>query len=249
MRVASSCEPHFSQLATRNSQLIMDPESEKRAVATRATEFVKDGMAVGLGTGSTAEHAVRDLAERVAHGLDIVGVPTSEKIARLARELGIPITSLEERPLLDITLDGADEMDLVTFNAIKGRGGALLREKLVALASRVETIMVDETKVVQRLGERAFLPVEVVTFGWANTRKAVAALGCEPKLRLAADGRPFVTDSGNYLLDCHFPSIDDPTSLAAEIKGITGVVEHGLFIGLIHRVIVARAGSIEVIER
>ena len=124
-----------------------------------------------------------------------------------------------------------------------------MREKLVALASQVETIMVDETKVVQRLGERAFLPVEVVTFGWGRTRNALAALGCEPQLRTTPDGRPYITDSGNYLLDCHFPGIDDPAALAAQIKSITGVVEHGLFIGLINRVIVARAGGIEVFER
>jgi ribose 5-phosphate isomerase A len=223
----------------------------KRAAALRAVEYVRDGMTVGLGTGTTARYAVQRLGERVAQGLRITGVPTSEKTAALARELGIPLADLEDTTRIDITIDGADEIDLTTLYAIKGLGGALLREKLVALATREQTIIVDGSKVVDKLGTHESLPVEVVTFGWTRTCDALSALGCEPKLRAKGDGaEPFRTDSGNYLLDCRFPQgIDDPPRLASSIKSITGVVEHGLFIGIIARVIVARSEGIEVLER
>jgi ribose 5-phosphate isomerase A len=229
-----------------------DPQIDelKRLAALRAVEYVRDGMVVGLGTGSTAKHAVQAIGKRVSEGLKIVGVPTSERTARLARELGITLTTLEEHPQVDVTIDGADEIQLSTLYAIKGLGGALLREKLVALATREQTLIVDGGKVVEKLGSHDPLPVEVVSFGWKRTRASLEALGCEPRLREGDNGDPFLTDSGNYLLDCRFPNgIDDPPSTASHIKSITGVVEHGLFIGIVHRVIVARAGGIEVVER
>jgi ribose 5-phosphate isomerase A len=221
----------------------------KEAAALRGVEYVRDGMAVGLGTGSTAEFALRGLAERVAGGLRIVGVPTSEKIAGMARDLGIPLVTLEDRPELDLTIDGADEVLLSTFDVIKGRGGALLREKIVALASKQEILIVDESKVVDRLGEHDPVPVEVVSFGWGRVCRELTALGGDPQLRKSQDGKPYVTDSGNYLLDCHFGTIDNPRALAYLIKAITGVVEHGLFIGIATRVIVAHPEGIQVYEK
>jgi ribose 5-phosphate isomerase A len=225
-----------------------NPDELKRAAALRAAEYVHDGMKVGLGTGTTAHYAVQALGERVRQGLQIVAVPTSERTAQLARELGIPLTTLEECPQLDITIDGADEVVLDTLAAIKGMGGALLREKIVALATSIETLIVDESKVVEHLGERAPVPVEIITFGWMRTQDAVAALGCEPVRRLAPNGQSYITDSGNYLLDCRFAPLEDPFGLGEQIKRITGVVEHGLFVGIARRVIVAREDGVQVVE-
>ncbi len=215
----------------------------------RALEYVRDGMALGLGTGSTSEHAVRELGRRVSAGLKIRGVPTSEKVASLALEVGIPLVTLEECPELDLTIDGADEVDLSTLNAIKGMGGALLREKIVALSSREEIFIVDESKVVKRLGEHVPVPVEVVQFGWSRTCDALFALGCMTMRREVAEGEPFITDSGNYLIDCKFPTIKNPQLLGERIIRITGVVEHGLFVGIASRVIVAGESGIRVVER
>jgi ribose 5-phosphate isomerase A len=207
-------------------------------------------MVVGLGTGSTAEHAVREIGRRVREeGLRLRGVPTSEKVRRLAREVGIPLTTLEETPTIDLTIDGADEVVLGSLDAIKGLGGALLREKIVAVASREEIFIVDESKVVQRLGEHAAVPVEVVQFGWGRTRDALAELGCAPTRRVSAGGEPFVTDSGNFLVDCKFPQIDDPQALADGIKSVVGVVEHGLFLGIASRVVVAGEQGVRVFEK
>ncbi len=230
--------------------IMVDEHAElKMAAARRALEYVRDGMTVGLGTGSTAEYAVRGLAERVVGGLRIVGVPTSEKIASMARELGITLSTLEECPEIDVTIDGADEVDLATLHVIKGRGGALLREKIVALSSKEEILIVDGGKIVSKLGEHDPVPVEVVAFGWRRACKQLEALGCDPQLRKSQDGAPYRTDSGNYLLDCRFPSIADPSTLATRIKSITGVVEHGLFIDIATRIIIARPEGVQVVER
>ncbi|HKP51800.1 MAG TPA: ribose-5-phosphate isomerase RpiA [Chloroflexia bacterium] len=226
-----------------------DVRELKKAAALRAVGYVRDGMRVGLGTGSTAEYAVRELGARVAQGLQIIGVPTSEKTAVLARQLGIPLATLEECPELDLTIDGADEVDPRTLDVIKGLGGALLREKIVALASKLEVLVVDESKIVERLGERTPVPVEVVQFGWTQTHSALAALGCDPQRRITGRGEPYITDSGNYLLDCRFPGVDDPADLATRIKSITGVVEHGLFVGIAGRVVVAGESGVQVIEK
>jgi ribose 5-phosphate isomerase A len=226
-----------------------DIQELKKAAALRAIEYVSDGMRVGLGTGSTATLAIHGLGERVRQGLRIVGVPTSERTALLARQLGIPLTTLEECSELDLTIDGADEVDPRTLNVIKGLGGALLREKIVALASKLEVLVVDESKIVQRLGEHTPVPVEVVQFGWTRTCDALTSLSCEPQRRATQDGEAYITDSGNYLLDCRFPPIDDAPALARQIKSITGVVEHGLFVGIACRVVIAGEGGVRVIDR
>lgn len=230
----------------------------KHEAALRALDDVRDGMTIGLGTGSTAAHFIRGLGERVAAGLRVRGVPTSTDTEAMARRLGIPLTTLDDVDRLDLTIDGADEIQLATFYTVKGRGGALVREKLVARATACEVLAIDETKVVTRLGERAHVPVEVVRFGWRQTRAALVALGAEPELRPAPpsnsgparpDPGPFVTDNGNYILDCRFAAIDDPPALERAIKGIIGVVESGLFIGLVHRVVIATESGVQVLNR
>lgn len=221
----------------------------KRSAAIRAVQYVRDGMNVGLGTGSTATHAIREIGRRVREeGLRIKGVPTSDKTAALATELGIPLTTLEDVPHLDVTIDGADEIVLSTLDAIKGMGGALLHEKIVALATREQILIVDESKVVTQLGDHTSIPVEVVHFGWTRTRDALRALGCDPVLRTKDDGSPFITDSSNRLLDCRFPPIADPHALAASLKAITGVVDHGLFLNIARRAIIARSDGVHEIS-
>lgn len=222
----------------------------KKAAALHAVDYVRDGMVVGLGTGSTAEFALRELAVRVNNGLRIIGVPTSHRTAIRARQLNIPTATLEEQPRLHLTIDGADEIDLSTLTLIKGLGGALLHEKIVALASDLVIFIVDYTKIVDTLGQRTPLPVEIVTFGWSRTCAALADLGCQPSRRTLTashpgkDPQPYKTDSGNYLIDCKFPLIQDPSALAASIKSITGVVEHGIFADIPSRIIVASPSGI-----
>jgi ribose 5-phosphate isomerase A len=227
-----------------------DLDDLKRSAAARAVELVASGMAVGLGTGSTAAHATRLLGERLADGRlrDVVGVPTSEGTARIARERGVPLTTLEECPTLDLTIDGADEVD-PALDLIKGLGGALLREKIVAKASRGVVIVVDSAKQVARLGERAPVPVEVVRFGWSRARAHLETLGARVVPRTLANRELFVTDEGHYVLDCFFGPIQDPVSLAGAIRSWTGVVEHGLFLGIATKVIVASAGGVKEIAR
>jgi ribose 5-phosphate isomerase A len=231
----------------------MDIESQKRAAAARAIEMVKPGMRLGLGTGSTAAHFVELLAERVRAGLDIVAVPTSEATRTLAQRLGIKLASLDEVPELDLTVDGADEI-APDLSLIKGGGGALLREKIVAAASARMVVIADETKWVATLG-RFPLPIEVVPFGLAATQRAIeaaaAAAGCAGPLRLrrTKDGHAFVTDGGHWILDAAFERIPDPRSLADRLDGITGVVEHGLFIALAHTAVIAGAQGVRVVER
>ena len=216
----------------------------KRPPASARRAYVNNDMIVGLGTGSTAYFAIVRLAERIRReGLKIRCIATSERSATLARELGISLTSFAEVLHVDVTIDGADEVD-PAFNLIKGGGGALLREKFVASASETELIIVDEGKLKRRLG--AFpLPVEVVPFGWQLTRQRLQALGCDARFR-SSDSRAFVTDNGNYILDCSFGVLDDPPALEREIVGICGVVECGIFTGLATRIIVGNSdGSLE----
>ena len=231
----------------------------KQEAAERAVMAVTDGMVVGLGTGTTADYFLRALAARVDAGLRVLGVATSERTEARARQLGIPLTPLDAQPRLAITVDGADEVDLRTFDVIKGRGGALLREKIVASATDVEVIIVDESKIVPRLGAHGRVPVEVIPFGWHHTAAYLQALGADVGLRRLPDapaGPPlpvdpdnaYLTDSGNFILDCHWPAIADAGALAAQIKAIAGVVEHGIFIGLTRRVIVAGAQGVTVYE-
>ncbi|MDD9268764.1 ribose-5-phosphate isomerase RpiA [Paenibacillus sp. GCM10023248] len=213
----------------------MAHENSKRAAAEKAVEAIQDGMIVGLGTGSTAYWAIQQIGRKVKGGLRIQAAATSVQSERLAVELGIPLIPLADIEELDITIDGADEVD-GAWNVIKGGGGALLREKIIAAASRKLIVVVDESKVVRELG-RFHLPVEVVPFGWELTRKKLRALGCEPHVRMV-EGQPYVTDNGNYIMDCEFQRIALPSECHDAINRIPGVVDNGLFIGMVAGVIV-----------
>lgn len=228
----------------------MDAKGLKIEAARVALGHVRSGMKLGIGTGSTSEEFVRLLAEKVAGGMEIIGVPTSERTAALCRELGVPLTTLEETPHLDLTIDGADEID-PELNLIKGGGGALLREKIVAAASDSMIVIADESKLVDPLG--AFpLPIEVNRFGLGATRLAIAAaagrLGLDGALtlRMAGTGE-FVTDGGHLILDASFGRIPDPRALSAALHAVPGVVEHGLFTNMARLAVVARAGGVEQI--
>jgi ribose 5-phosphate isomerase A len=231
----------------------MDIEAQKRQAAAMAVEWVQPGMRLGLGTGSTARHFVELLAERVVAGLHVVGVATSEATRAEAERLGVPLTTLDETPALDLTVDGADEI-APDLTLIKGGGGALLREKIVAFASARMVVIADEGKWVPTLG-RFPLPVEVVPFGLAATRLAIeaaaAAAGCPGKALLRRDknGHAFVTDSGHWILDAMLDRIPEPQLLADGLSSIPGVVEHGLFIGIAQAAILAGPAGVRVIER
>jgi ribose 5-phosphate isomerase A len=226
----------------------MDAEAQKRAAAARALDFVSAGMRLGLGTGSTAKHFVDLLGERVRGGLDVIAVPTSEATRTQAEGLGIKLTTLDDTPELDVTVDGADEIgpDLVL---IKGGGGALLREKIVASASAKMVVIADASKCVATLG-RFPLPVEIAPFGATATRRAVESVcGVPASFRKTKDGHVFVTDGGHWLLDAQLQRIADPAALATRLSAIPGVMEHGLFIGLAWTAIVAGPGGVRLIER
>jgi ribose 5-phosphate isomerase A len=219
----------------------------KRRAARQAAALVQNGMVVGLGSGSTARLLVEALAENVRQGLRITGVPTSEATAAQAAAAGIPLTTLEMQPSLDLVIDGADEVD-PDLNLIKGLGGALLREKIVASATDRLVIIVDESKLVRRLGEHSPVPVEVVPFGWTRAWAQLEALGAQPERRMAGD-EPFVTDGGHYILDCAFDPTVDLRALGPALKAIIGVVEHGLFLDMASMAIVGKALSVETIVR
>jgi ribose 5-phosphate isomerase A len=226
--------------------MIVDRDELKRAAALRAIEEVEDGMVLGLGTGSTAAHVVEGLAARVKAGLRIVGIPSSERTAAQARRLGIRIATFAEYQRLDLTIDGADEVELGTLHLIKGLGGALLREKIVAAASKRLVIVVDQEKLVERLGEHTPVPVEVTQFGWQATAAALAALGSMPERRYIGE-QPFITDEGHLILDCRFGPIADPAALEERIAMTVGTVESGLFVGRSSMVVAASASGIEVL--
>ena len=226
-------------------------DEQKRAAAERAVELVEDGMKLGLGTGSTARRVLEALAARRSAGSlqRIVGVPTSRATEDYARQLGIPLSTLDQETHLDMTLDGADEVD-PNLDLIKGLGGALLWEKIVAAATDHLVIVVDESKLVDRLGIRSPLPVEVVPFGWKTLLDPLRAMGAEFDLREKEDGSPFVTDGGHYILDCGFPGgIEDPDRLEALLTGRPGVVDTGLFLGMARTVVVAGDGGVRLMER
>lgn len=230
-----------------------DVDQQKRAAAVRALDFVRPGMRLGLGTGSTASYFVELLGERVRAGLTVVAVPSSEATRAQAERALIPLTTLDDAPALDLTVDGADEI-APDLSLIKGGGGALLREKIVASVSAAMVVIADESKWVDALG-RFPLPIEIVPFGATATRRAVetvaAAMGCPGPavLRKAQNGHAFVTDGGHWLLDAHLQRIADPPALAAKLSAIPGVMEHGLFIGLARTAIVAGHAGVRLVER
>jgi ribose 5-phosphate isomerase A len=228
----------------------MDDAARLAALAKRAADEIEPGMTLGLGSGSTAAAVVRELGARVAAGLAIRGVPTSEGTRRLADELGIPLLTLDDVGRLEFGFDGADEID-PALNLVKGGGGAFLHEKLVALACERYLVVAAAEKLVDHLGARMPLPVEVVPFGWRHTAARLEAKGLRPTQRMnKGDGEPYLTDGGHFVLDCRPDPFADPGSLATEIKGVAGVVEHGLFVGFPLRVLVVDAdGTVRVLER
>jgi ribose 5-phosphate isomerase A len=225
----------------------MMSDTPKKLAAERAIEFVRDGHVVGLGTGSTAKFAIEGIAARVREGLKVTGVATSLATQRMAEGLGIPLTSLNEVPVIDITIDGADEVD-GRLNMIKGGGGALTREKLVALASLKRVIIVDDRKLVSTLGESWPVPVEVLPFAWRRSALMLNELGCAAELRGSVN-EPFETDNGNYILDCRFGPIANASEMEKRIKLVPGVIECGLFIGIADLLVIGFDGRVEVRER
>jgi ribose 5-phosphate isomerase A len=225
----------------------MANDQEKEAAARASLRFVKDGQVVGLGTGSTAAYFIRLLGEEVKDGLRIRGIPTSVRSRELAMSLGIPVITLDDCQEIDVTVDGADEVD-PQLRLIKGGGGALLREKIVASATRQMIVVADESKQVQRLGKFP-LPVEVIRFAQALIDKRITALGAEVKLRRDDAGNPYLTDENNHILDCRFGEIRDPDTLARQLSDMPGVVEHGLFVGMASLVLLARGSEIVELKR
>ncbi len=228
----------------------MPDSSFKLQAALKGLTFVQSGMIVGLGAGSTAVLAVRALGEKLARGelRDIRGIPCSRVIEAEGKRAGIPLTTLEDDPVIDVTIDGADEVD-PAFNLIKGGGGALLREKIVAQASRREIIVVDESKLSRALGTHWAVPVEVIPFGWRTQASYLEALGARTSLRSCEDGKTFTTDQGNLILDCNFGPIEDPAAVGARMDARTGIVAHGLFLGLATDVIVAGPSGVRHLTR
>lgn len=210
----------------------------KTNAARLAVSSIQEGMVVGLGTGSTAKIAIDLIGEKVKDGLKIVGIPTSQRSADQAKGLSIPLTTLEDVTAIDLTIDGADRVKNRTHDLIKGLGGALLREKLVAVSSKRLIIVVDDSKLRDQFGDDCPVPVEVVPFAWQRTVDRIARLGARPVPRLDEKGKLYVTDGGNYIMDCHFEAIENPTNLHNELKALAGVVETGLFIAMNPRVIV-----------
>jgi len=225
----------------------MAHEQEKEAAARASLKFVKEGQVVGLGTGSTATYFIKLLAEEVKKGLRIRGIPTSIRSQELALSLGIPLTTLDECQEIAVTVDGADEVD-PQLRLIKGGGGAMLREKIVASATKQLVIVADSSKQVRVLG--AFpVPVEVIPFAQALVAKRITALGAEVRPRAGSDGKPFVTDERNHILDCRFGSIRDPEALARQLSDMPGLVEHGLFVGMASVALFARGSEIVELRR
>jgi len=233
-----------------NDQMATDTRIQKlkEEAAIAAAAIIEDRSVVGLGSGTTARLLVDALGKRVKEGLRVVGVPTSEKTAKQAEALGISLGTLAEYPRLHVTVDGADEVESDTLNLVKGGRGNLLREKLVAVASDRFIVIIDDQKLVAKLGTRSPLPVEVVPFGWESTKHRLEDLDCEANLRLTPNGEAFITDGGHDILDCSFRTIESPSKLAAVLDRTVGVVEHGLFIGMTSMVMVGQSGGVRRIQ-
>jgi ribose 5-phosphate isomerase A len=229
------------------SYVAQNSDHLKQIAAESAVAQVKDGMVVGLGTGSTAAFATQALGKRVQEGLDIVGIPTSRQTEAQAKALGIRLGGLDEHGEIDLTIDGADEVEKGPLNLIKGYGGALLREKIVASATKRLIIIADQSKLVEKLGASHFVPVEVIPFGWRLAARKLENLGGKPELRTNPDASPFVTDGGHYILNCNFGLIADPASLADALDRIVGVVEHGLFIRMAAEVRLGGMAGVETL--
>jgi len=225
----------------------MDP---KQRAGEAAVEYIKDGMIVGLGTGSTAKFFIAALASAQRSGKlkNVQGIPTSLASERLARESGLPVTTFSKVEIIDVTVDGADEI-APDLSLIKGMGGALLREKIVAQSSKMLVIIADESKLVSQLGTRSALPVEVTSFAYESTERFLRGLGCQPVLRRHPDGAVFITDNGNYIFDCRFQGISDPPALQRKLADRAGVVESGLFLSMASLAIIASAGEIRTLSR
>lgn len=219
---------------------------EKKIAGEASVEYIKDGMVVGLGSGSTVNWMIRKLGEKVKEGLNIKGIPSSKKTERLALEVGVPLTDFASVDRIDIAIDGADEVDR-NLNLLKGGGGSLVREKVVDINADQLIIIVDQSKVVEELGEFA-LPIEVLQFGWENTAKQIRELGGEPVLRIR-DNERFISDNGNYILDCKFDKITQPEVLHEKLKLLTGVVETGIFTNMVDKVIIGKNDEIEVLTK
>lgn len=230
--------------------LVAEQNQWKQAAAEAAAKIVESGMVVGLGSGSTAKLFVDALGRRVAQeGLKMVGLPTSEATAAQARSLKIPLTSFADCQQIDLTVDGADEVKLGSLDLIKGHGGALLREKIVASASKRMAIVADETKIVDRLGSLVAVPVEVVQYGWQATQLKLKSLGARPKMRMIAEGQPYVTDGGNFIFHCNYGPMDDPKEVAHHLDHVVGVVEHGLFLGFATQIFVAGRDGVKEFKK
>lgn len=222
----------------------------KKAVAEAATKLVEDGMVVGLGSGSTAALFVSALARRISDNrLRIVGVPTSLQTEQQARSLNIPLATLADQPEIDLTVDGADEVLPGSLSLIKGHGGALLREKIVASCSKRMAVVADETKIVNRLGSLVSVPVEIVPFGWEATKRKLDALGANSSLRSSADGKPYLTDGGHYILNCSFGPMENPQEIAGRLDRTVGVVEHGLFLGFATEALIAGRDGLKTLTK
>ena len=229
----------------------MNTEKLKKIAAEKATENVRSGMIVGLGTGSTVYYALLKLGTMVSEGLNIVGIPTSEGTEKIALEQKIPLTTLATHPTIDLTIDGADEVD-AHLNLIKGGGAALVREKIIANASKEILIVVDESKVSRVLGTKFPLPVEIVRFGWEATQTEVNRICGKSTLRpdtsQSRDASPLITDNGNYILDCHFDGIPEPAAVEMQLNNIPGVVENGIFVNRVDKIIIGMSAGIKYME-
>jgi ribose 5-phosphate isomerase A len=222
----------------------------KQAAAEEAAKLVEDGMVLGLGTGTTAAVFLEALAQRISRdGLRVSGIPTSEQTAEHARRLNIPLTTFAEHAQIDMTVDGADEVQVETLFLIKGHGGALLREKIVASSSKWMVVIADDTKLVQRLGSLCAVPVEVVQFGWQSTERKLQKIGAKTSLRMYESDEPFRTDSGNYIIDCDFGAMENPKEIAHHLDHVIGSVEHGLFLKFASQVFIGGRDGVRTLMR